>query len=170
MKNYLPSLDQVRSILKEMAEDPDQLPDYCYINRYHVIAVMDAYDKLLEKNNILGEALANSMNVNTQLTRSLSLAENMIESWTISLPKHISFTLNHNPNASFYDSVEEYVTRNEDRLGMDWPSEEAKKRSIETNELWEAHWYPHTPIGFYIAYAPTLEELLAFINNEEKWK
>jgi len=64
----------------------------------------------------------------------------------------------HNPHTLNYETVEEYVSRPDVR----WPSEESKQRSIATNELWELIWYPKTPVGGHVVYAPTLHEALEF--------
>ena len=39
-----------------------------------------------------------------------------------------------------------------------WPSEDARERAIQTNELWELHWYPRTPVSFCYVCAPTLDD------------
>lgn len=62
----------------------------------------------------------------------------------------------HNPHTLNHESVSDYVARHDVR----WPSDEAKQRSIATNELWELIWYPETPVGGHVIYAPTLHEAL----------
>ncbi len=74
------------------------------------------------------------------------------------LPAHKGeCAIQHNPHTLNYDTVEEYSA-----IGGRWPSDEAKQRSIDTNELWELIWYPDTPVGSYAIYAPTLHEALEF--------
>lgn len=82
------------------------------------------------------------------------------------LPIHeASLSITHNPNRDYYLTVRQFVEQECDRWGEDtwqWQSDEAKQRAIDTNELWEMHWYPLTPISFYKIAAPSLSELLAF--------
>lgn len=76
------------------------------------------------------------------------------------LPKHeCGLYLEHNPHKDVYETLEAFY------LGDRWPSfvsEEAKQRSIDTNEIWTLRWYPLTPVGFYLVAAPSLEECLQF--------
>ena len=87
------------------------------------------------------------------------------------LPKHdCELIIRHNTNRNNYATVKEYVEDMESRdLDFGFESPEHRQRAIDTNELWEMQWYPDTPIGFFLAAAPTLEELLSFVNNKE-WK
>jgi hypothetical protein len=79
------------------------------------------------------------------------------------LPKHkCSLTISHNSHKDCYDEILDYVDDN----NFDWYNEEHKIRCIATNEIWEMHWYPETPIGFICVVAPTLEELLQIVNEE----
>jgi len=84
------------------------------------------------------------------------------------LPKHkCGLYLTHNKHKDFYKTAEEEII---DQQAVDWESEEAKQKAIDTNEIWELQWYPDTPIGSYCIAAPTLEELLKFAENEEDGK
>ena len=83
------------------------------------------------------------------------------------LPKHkCELSITHNEHKSYYLSVKEYLHEGDD---IDWQSLEHKQRAIETDEIWQMRWYPETPVGFYSACAPTLEELLEFVNSKD-WK
>lgn len=88
----------------------------------------------------------------------------------IKLPKHINLSIEHNPQAINYETVEQYTARSEDHQKdeLDFVSPESKLKAIATNELWGCHWYPDTPVGFCSIYAATLEELLEFLESEEK--
>ncbi len=81
------------------------------------------------------------------------------------LPRHeCALIISHNDHKSVYETVEQYTTlRN---IG-NWVSEEEKRKSIETNELWEIHWYPDTPVGFYVFWASDLSVLLDAANAME---
>lgn len=80
----------------------------------------------------------------------------------IHFPKHAcSLSLEHNGHKGYYETVEDYIKGIEDHdLDIDWSSETARARCIETNEVWELQWYPNTPIGFNLVMGPTLEEVL----------
>lgn len=80
-------------------------------------------------------------------------------------PKHeCSLHLTHNQHKAYYEPIESYV----DGDDFDWENEEAKARSIATNEIWELQWYPNTPVGFIRVVAPTLEEVLAMAMRGER--
>jgi hypothetical protein len=187
------TLDEIRESVEEMLINKDHLPDYCYISGDDLVVVLAHLDKAearvatrpvlgyIDEINKLSIELEESKNIINDLQKVVGLLSSQLYTATHTLdyladhrisealPRHISFSLYHNPHVGYYDTVAEHLNRHE-YLIFEWPSEEAKKRAIETNELWEAHWYPDTPIGFHIAYAPTLEDLLAFINEEGRYK
>lgn len=93
-------------------------------------------------------------------------------------PAHkCSMTITHNYHRDMYQTVAQWVQELESRGGeIQWKDDAAKQRSIETNQMWELQWYPDTPIGFYVAAAPTFGEVIAlalemegasFMTNEE---
>lgn len=84
-----------------------------------------------------------------------------IPPWTSGFPKHkCGLILTHNEHLNYYESASEFVTREQCKDA--WKDEEAKARAIATNEIWCLQWYPDTPVGFLMVYAPTLEELMEF--------
>lgn len=81
-------------------------------------------------------------------------------------PQHkCGLYLEHNAYLDYYDTIEK-AHENESDLSL-WKDDAAKKRSLETKEIWVLQWYPNTPIGFYRVAAPTLEELLQFAGEIE---
>ena len=81
------------------------------------------------------------------------------------LPGHkASLTLSHNEHKAVYMTVSEYILNND----PNWQSDNDKQKAIDTNEIWELHWYPETPIGFIWLAAPTLEDLLGFLEEVEE--
>jgi len=68
--------------------------------------------------------------------------------------------LMHNEHRGYYESADEWMKDNEEIY--EWPSDDAKKKAIETDSIWTLTWYPATPVGSYSIAAPTLEELLQF--------
>lgn len=75
-------------------------------------------------------------------------------------PKHkCGLHLTHNEHRDYYTKIENYVT--EDHADA-FKDDDAKARSVATDEIWELQWYPNTPIGFMKVSAPTLDEVLAF--------
>jgi len=74
-------------------------------------------------------------------------------------PKHeASLHLTHNQHKAYYETVEQYLSNYD--LEDCWVSEEQKKKSLETQELWELQWYPDTPVGSYTLMGADLEEVL----------
>lgn len=82
------------------------------------------------------------------------------------LPKHeASLHITHNENTTNYESVEDYIKREEENLGIDWATPTSRERAIATNSIWELQWYPNTPIGFNVTMGATLEEILASLSS-----
>lgn len=79
----------------------------------------------------------------------------------IYLPPHkASLHLTHNNHTVNYETVEEYILREEERF--DFRSGEEREACITNGEIWELQWYPNTPIGFCCIAAPTLEALIEY--------
>ena len=80
----------------------------------------------------------------------------------MSLPKllteSLSFTIEKNPHKVFYESAEGYL----------YPAESSEMVNpidmLTSGTIWEATWYPSTPVGHCSRYAPTLEELFDSMN------
>jgi hypothetical protein len=81
------------------------------------------------------------------------------------LPEHkCELMLLHQPHTAVYETVEEYFKNNIDNNSSDGPdydycTKEDREECVKTNEIWELHWYPNTPVGFCHCAAPTLERL-----------
>ena len=85
----------------------------------------------------------------------------------IELPRHkCSLTITHNDHKDYHRTLAQELELYGD--DNNWPSDEAKQRAIDTDEIWVIQWYPDTPIGSYRVAAPTLEEALAFANSVNK--
>lgn len=89
----------------------------------------------------------------------------------MTLPNHISLTLEHNPHRQKGLSAEEWVESIEmwgSVWGLVWPSASHKTRAIDTKEIWTLS-YKKEPEErpTYLA-APTLPELLSFAQEVEK--
>lgn len=58
----------------------------------------------------------------------------------------------------------------EDLSEDDFVSRDDIQKCIDSNSLWQARWYSHTPVGFFVAYGSTLEivldSLLAIFKQE----
>lgn len=86
----------------------------------------------------------------------------------IKLPKHkCDLKIHHNEPRAYYQTVAEYLEYHGENIISMWSSDSAMEKCIETNEIWTMHWYPNTPLGCYMVAAPTLEELLDFVNSED---
>lgn len=81
---------------------------------------------------------------------------------TIKLPRHVSIHIEHDDHKSVYEKLSTWMDdRHRKVTARDFASIEAMQRAIDADSCWSVQWYPDTPIGFYIVYAPTLEEALA---------
>ena len=78
-------------------------------------------------------------------------------------PRHeASLHLTHNEHKSYYRTVKEAIDDNDHGYREEaWISEEEMQKAIETNDCWTLQWYPHTPVGFCILSAHSLDKLLA---------
>ena len=74
------------------------------------------------------------------------------------LPPHISCTIEHNPQNSYYQTIDEYCLENK-RIYEDIDVE-IKQKCIEANSLWVIQFYPISPICFYISIGSSFEEAL----------
>lgn len=74
-------------------------------------------------------------------------------------PRHkASLHLTHNQHKAYYETVQECYP--DDRNAKAWVNEEQKAKAIETQEVWELQWYPHTPVGSLSLLAADLDVLL----------
>lgn len=76
--------------------------------------------------------------------------------------------LAHNQHKDYYERIDKYTS---EKNAPPFKDEAARQRAIATDEIWELHWYPHTPIDFLAIAAPTLGEVLAWaseIDESEK--
>lgn len=81
-------------------------------------------------------------------------------------PKHeASLHLTHNQHKAYYETVESYTGNFNDDS---WVNEEQKKKSLETQELWELQWYPLTPVGSYCLWGADLDVLMKEALEVEK--
>lgn len=78
----------------------------------------------------------------------------------LTLPPHLSCTIEHNPHKVYYQSVLEYV----ENTKVHFVDAATLSRCIKEDELWTVHWCPTTPVGSYEVGAPTLEEALKAAN------
>lgn len=76
-----------------------------------------------------------------------------------------SLYLEHNPHKLAYESVSEWIIRNDHDEHYDWVSDEEKQNAIKNNEIWTLQWYPDTPGGFNAIVASSLSALLNGVNK-----
>lgn len=77
------------------------------------------------------------------------------------LPQHLILSISHNEHKSFYRSLEDEVKDQPEYYTEASISAEELAQAIALDEIWTAHWYPDTPVGFCVRHSPTLEGLLA---------
>lgn len=120
------------------------------------LKTVDLYKKELEKiifdQNILIRALLN-LNKTT--------AE-------IKLPEHsYELVLTHNEHKDRHITIHEIFEIYKSCDRRDMVDKTAKKRCMETDEVWELKWYPKTLSGYYMLIGPTLEEVLVAANSDK---
>lgn len=79
----------------------------------------------------------------------------------IKFPRHAAgLHLTHNDHKSVYETVAQSIE--DGRYDSDaFVSDEQREKAIATNECWELHWYPDTPVGFCVLLAADLDVLMA---------
>lgn len=72
----------------------------------------------------------------------------------LEIMKHVkcSFELEINRHRDFYETAEEYIKDQEEKLQIDIDSKEIRQKMIETNTIVSVIFYPDTPIGNYSFY------------------
>ena len=83
----------------------------------------------------------------------------------MTLPEHLSLTIEHNPHKTVYKSALEWF---QDRESLDPDpdySAEVKKQCIAQDSIWTIQYYPDTSQRFHFAVAPNLEELFEQISQ-----
>lgn len=74
------------------------------------------------------------------------------------LPPHkASLSITHNQHKSYYETVAELIAQQEGYYSPDCFPEGERDKCIAQDEIWTLHWYPDTPVGFYMVHASTLE-------------
>ena len=71
-----------------------------------------------------------------------------------------SFTLEHNPSWVYYESVEDYL----DHSTMELPCVD-REAMIKSNTIYEATWYPCTPVSHEALAASSLEVLFVALED-----
>jgi hypothetical protein len=80
----------------------------------------------------------------------------------MNLPNHkCGLYLTHNEHRDSYEKLEDKL---QDEYHKDM-SPEDKAECIRTDSLWTLHWYPNTPVSFYVVHGPTLERVLELAND-----
>ena len=82
------------------------------------------------------------------------------------LPTHMSFELRHNPHKPDYYNISKYLDIYVGESAT-WVDEEQRQKALDTGELWEAMWYPSTPIGFCRLVACDLSVLLSALEENQ---
>ena len=93
---------------------------------------------------------------------------------TDSLPEYkVSLTIRHNDHKTTYETLSQYLEdlaslQDEDAFNADsWISRADFDAAIESDSIWEVHWYPETPVGSCTVYGSTLENALMKANGTD---
>lgn len=94
------------------------------------------------------------------MTFNLPNTMNLELPFGVVLPEVNELMFCYNQHMGSYMSIEDYFGDCLQHSDDDWVSPEDKEMAIANNSVWEAHWYPKTPIGSYKILACSLENLL----------
>lgn len=83
------------------------------------------------------------------------------------LPKHIYASIEHNPHALNYQSIDKWLEQVDDERGYVSMTPKDRAEIQRTGEVWVMQWYPNTPVGFHCHGAPTLARLLEIASGIE---
>jgi len=79
------------------------------------------------------------------------------------LPEHkCGLYLTHNEHRNVYETVEEFYTTDYFVSKDEW------EKAIAEDNVWVLQWYPHTPIGFNIIAASSLEVIQAKLKERNQ--
>lgn len=80
------------------------------------------------------------------------------------LPKHINLRIVHQPHATSYETVEQWLKTVDTFDAVDIEPED-RAEMLRTGEVWEIQWYPNSPVGSHSVAAATLERALELAND-----
>ena len=83
--------------------------------------------------------------------------------------ENVSLAIEFNSHAVNYMSARQAFEDGDFKL-VRWPSDAERDKAIDTGSVWILHWYPETPVGFYVAGASSLANLLTFVLDREDWR
>ena len=94
-----------------------------------------------------------------------------IQSLLSRLPRHAaSLHLTHNQHRAYYRTVAQEDDEAAERgQAWSWVSDAQRAKARETDDVWELHWYPDTPIGSFCIYAADLTALLTYV-EAQAWR
>jgi hypothetical protein len=72
--------------------------------------------------------------------------------------------LTHNDYKDNYETINQVFAEDSQGYYSDMTPED-KAECIRTDSLWTLHWYPDTPVGFFVVHGPTLERVLELANK-----
>lgn len=81
----------------------------------------------------------------------------------LELPKHINLSIEHQPHAVCYMTVDQWVGEDSGSIRLVDPDE-----MVRAGEVWLVHWYPESPTGYCAVAASSLERALAAALESEK--
>lgn len=83
----------------------------------------------------------------------------------MNLPHHINLTIEHQPHAICYETVEQWL---ESEREMVEPSANDRAEMIRTGEVWLLNWCPDTPVGSCCVVAATLGRALKLAGCDDE--
>jgi hypothetical protein len=81
-------------------------------------------------------------------------------------PDCVSLTVTFNDHAISYQTAAQWWHDEEQsECPPEWPSEEEKRKALETNSVWLCYWNPDTPVGSCVVAAASFETLMMHVNS-----
>lgn len=80
-------------------------------------------------------------------------------------PRCVSLTIEFNPHAVYYQTVESHIAEQYHEHGLDFVSEYERQKAISSDSLWVCYWHPTTPVGSCTLAASSYEALMAHVNG-----
>ena len=81
------------------------------------------------------------------------------------LPKHICMSIQHNPHAGVYETIEKWLEHRDLNGDGECITPEDRAEILHTGEVWTISWCPDTPVGSRFVAAATLDRALELANR-----
>jgi hypothetical protein len=80
-------------------------------------------------------------------------------------PACISLSIEFNQHATYYQTIEQWEADRVNCSEVEWVSDDERRKAIETDNVWECHWSPKTPVGSCSLAASSFKALMRAVND-----